>query len=268
MKTSIPLIPEIDYPDSDGKPMAESDPARDYLIYGVEALKYYYRNQEQVYVSGNLLIYYEQGNPKAVVSPDVFVVFGVSNQSRRSYKFWEENNKAPDFVIEITSKSTVSQDQGLKKGLYAFLGVTEYFQYDPSGDYLNPALKGYRLVSENYVPIQPTILPSGELSFSSEVLSLQLQLQSGKLRFYDPIIQETLLTYLEVEQARQTAEQARQAAEQARQAAEQARQTAEQARLDAISRLFSLGLTVEQIAESLSLSVDQVRANLDIDTDN
>jgi Uma2 family endonuclease len=249
MKTSIPIIPEIDYPDSDGKPMAESDPARDYLIYAVEALKYYYKDQPQVYVSGNLFIYYEQGNPKSVISPDVFVVFGVSNQSRRSYKLWEENNKAPDFVIEITSKSTVSQDQGLKKGLYAFLGVTEYFQYDPTQDYLNPALKAYRLVSENYVPIQPTILPSGELSFYSETLNLQLQLQSGKLRFYDPVRQETLLTYLEVEEARQNAEQACQASE--------------QARFNAIPRLFSLGLTVEQIAASLSLSVEQVQEKID-----
>jgi DNA-binding CsgD family transcriptional regulator len=143
----------------------------------------------------------------------------------------------------------VSQDQGLKKGLYAFLGVTEYFQYDPTQDYLNPALKGYRLLSENYVPIQPNILPNGELYFLSEILNLQLQLQSGKLRFYDPVKQETLLTYLEVEEARQ--------------AAEQARQTAEQARFNAITRLLSLGLTVEQIAESLSLSVDQVQAKID-----
>ncbi|MGB3404378.1 MAG: Uma2 family endonuclease [Microcoleaceae cyanobacterium] len=247
MKTSIPIIPEIDYPESDGEPMAESDPTRDYLIYAVEALKYYYKDQPQVYVSGNLCIYYEQGNPKAVISPDVFVILGVSNQSRRSYKLWEENNKAPDFVIEITSKSTVSQDQGLKKGLYAFLGVTEYFQYDPTQDYLKPALKGYRLVGEIYVEIQPTLLPNNELILKSEVLNLELQLQSGELRFYDPVTPEKLLSYLELEQARRTAEQAR---------------------LDAIYRLFSFGLSVEQIAESLSLSVEFVRQQLNIETEN
>lgn len=247
MKTSIPIIPEIDYPDSDGKPMAESDPARDYLIYAVEALKYYYKDQPQVYVSGNLFIYYEEGNPKSVISPDVFVVFGVSNQQRRSYKVWEENNKIPDFVIEITSKSTVSQDQGLKKGLHAFLGVKEYFQYDPTQDYLKPALKGYRLVGENYIPIQPTILPNNELNLYSEVLSLELQLKSDNLRFYDPETKEILLSYLELEQARQNAEQVR---------------------LNAVSRLFSLGLTVEQIAESLSLSTEEVRQQLNLETEN
>jgi len=63
-----------------------------------------------VYVSGNLFIYYEQGNPK-VVAPDVFVVFGVARRDRFSYKLWQESNK-PDFILEITKKSTLSEDQG------------------------------------------------------------------------------------------------------------------------------------------------------------
>ena len=70
------LKTEIVYPDSDGAPMAESDPTRDYLIYGVEALDIYFQNRADVYVSGNLFIYYKQGVPDAVVAPDVFVVFG------------------------------------------------------------------------------------------------------------------------------------------------------------------------------------------------
>ena len=201
MATSIPILPEIDYPERDGTPITESDTTGDDLIDAVEALKFHFRNQEQVYVSGNLLLYYEQGNPKAVVSPDMFVVFGVSNQSRRSYKLWEENNQAPDFVIEITSKSTVSPDQGTKKGFYTFLGVTEYFQYDPTSDALDPPLKDYRWGSETYVPILPTILPSGELSFFSEVLNLNLRLQSGQLRFHAPNIEKSLLNYSEAKQA-------------------------------------------------------------------
>ena len=70
------------YPDSDGKPMTESDATRDYLLYCVEALELYFQSRRSVYVSGNLFIYYEQGNPKAVVSPDVFVIFGVSKRKR------------------------------------------------------------------------------------------------------------------------------------------------------------------------------------------
>jgi len=67
----------------------------------------------------------------------------VNNHDRRSYKTWLEEDKTPDFVLEITSKTTRSKDQGAKKGIYAFWGVREYFQYDPTGDYLNPQLRVY-----------------------------------------------------------------------------------------------------------------------------
>ena len=72
---------EIEYPDTDGLPMAESDFQRQYLSYSVEVLRIYFQNHPDVYVSGNLFIYYEQGNPKAVVAPDVFVVFGVPKRA-------------------------------------------------------------------------------------------------------------------------------------------------------------------------------------------
>ncbi|MGD1952135.1 MAG: hypothetical protein ACFB14_21175 [Leptolyngbyaceae cyanobacterium] len=64
------------YTESDGQPIAESDATRDYLFYSVEALRLYFKSRGSVYVSGNLFIYYEEDNPKAVISPDVFVVFG------------------------------------------------------------------------------------------------------------------------------------------------------------------------------------------------
>ena len=66
---------DVDYPESDGKPVAESDYQRPYIAYGTEILNIFFANQPQVYVSGNLLIYYDEGNPKARVAPDVFVVF-------------------------------------------------------------------------------------------------------------------------------------------------------------------------------------------------
>ncbi|MEI2421567.1 Uma2 family endonuclease, partial [Arthrospira platensis SPKY2] len=102
----------MEYPDCDGLPMAESDAARDYLIYGTESLKLHFQHRSDVYVSGNLFVYYERDNPKAVVAPDVFVVFGVEDKQRLSYKVWEENYTLPSFILEITSKSTRSEDQG------------------------------------------------------------------------------------------------------------------------------------------------------------
>lgn len=232
------LKTEIIYPVSDGAPMAESDPARDYLIYCVEALDIYFQNREDVYVSGNLFIYYKKGVPSAVVAPDVFVVFGVTKKKRLTYKVWNEENKLPNFVLEITSATTQENDEEEKPHKYAQLGIQEYFQYDPIGDYLTPQLKGSRLIDGNYQSIQGNILPDGTSSIYSEVLGLDLRLVGGELRFYDPQTEEKLLSHKETEQARQQAEQARR---------------------NAIPKLLGLGLSLEQVAEALSLSVEDVR---------
>jgi len=212
---------DVTYPDSDGLPMAESDATRDYLIYGVEALDSYFQENANVYVSGNLFIYYEQGNPKAVVAPDVFVVFGVEKKKRPSYKTWEEKGKIPDFVLEITSKSTKSEDRGTKRGLYAYLGVEEYFQYDPTADYLQPSLQGFRLIEGNYLPISEQI-HGDRLWVYSETLGLELWLEAnGEMRFYAPKSGAKLLSPREMEQAKHQAEQAQHQAEQAQHQAEQ-----------------------------------------------
>lgn len=205
-------LPTIDYPSSDGMPMAESDFQRKPLTYAVEALSIHFQARENVYVSGNLFIYYEEGNPKAVVAPDVFVVMGTDKRDRPSYMLWEEP-KAPDFVMEITSRSTRSEDQGAKRGIYAFLGVREYFQYDPTGDYLEPPLKGFRLIGENYEPLSAGSLPDGALSLHSDVLGLDIRLENGALRFYDPTTGQKLLTHGEAEEGRHAAEERAQTAE-------------------------------------------------------
>ncbi|HCF30156.1 MAG TPA: hypothetical protein DEV81_23815 [Cyanobacteria bacterium UBA11049] len=214
MTVAVEYIPvQIEYPDEDGKPMAEGDIQRKYMLYATDVLGIYFQSRLDVYVSGNLFIYYEQGNPESVVAPDVFVVFGVDNKDRRSYKTWEEQDKTPDFVLEITSKTTRTKDQGAKKGIYAFLGVREYFQYDPTGDYLNPQLQGLRLVDGNYFPMAISTLPDGTVSLLSEVLGLELQVKAGEMRFYDAVTKQKLLTHEEEAAARQEAEAARQEAE-------------------------------------------------------
>ena len=78
-----------------------------------------------MYVSGNLFIYYREGDPQAVVAPDVFVVLGADSADRSIYRLWEEP-KGPDFVLEITSRSTRREDQVSKRELYRSLGVREY----------------------------------------------------------------------------------------------------------------------------------------------
>jgi Uma2 family endonuclease len=196
VQTAPPQRATIEYPDTDGKSMAESDFQRKPLMYAVEVLSSHFEDRPDVYVSGNLLLYYEEGNPYASLAPDVFVVIGAEKRDRSSYKLWEEP-KAPDFVLEITSKSTISEDQGSKRGLYAFMGVAEYFQYDPTADYLDPPLQGEKLVGRNYVALPVRRLPDGTLTLYSERLNLELQLRPDGLRFYDPETERFLLSYAE-----------------------------------------------------------------------
>ena len=144
VSTAVTTEKQVFYPESDGKPMAETEVHIDALIYLREALKDYFRESPQVYVAGNMLLYYEEGNPAACVAPDVFVVKGVAKHERRTYKLWEED-QPPTVVFEITSRGTRLEDLGTKRALYAMLGVQEYFLYDPLGEYLRPPLQGFRL---------------------------------------------------------------------------------------------------------------------------
>ena len=106
-------------------------------------------------------------------------------------------------------------------------------QYDPTGDYLTPALQGLRLVAGTYEPLPLTERPEGRLVLYSAVLELELHVEDGQLHFYTAETGQKLLTHREAEQARLQAEQGRLQAEQARLQAEERRLQAEQARLQA-----------------------------------
>jgi Uma2 family endonuclease len=112
----------IVYPESDGEPVGETDDHRELMFALIFALKNLLRTTV-AYVAGNLFLYFEEGNPSAVVAPDVFVVFGIPQRNRRTYKTWEHNNKGPDLVIELTSSKTRYEDLGNKRVIYAELGV-------------------------------------------------------------------------------------------------------------------------------------------------
>ena len=202
----VTVPPEtIDYPDSDGLPTADNESQFWPILYVASALDRYYQNRDDVYVVGNLLLNYQQGDGSKSVSPDLMVVFGASKHVRSSYRVWEEP-KAPDFVLEIASESTYRTyrtDWGEKRDTYADTGVLEYWQYDPVDSYLDPPLLGFRLVECRYVPI-PVVAQEGGLLLRSEVLGLELHLSPGApvreaLHFYDPARGEHLRTYREAE---------------------------------------------------------------------
>ncbi|NJN98142.1 MAG: Uma2 family endonuclease [Anaerolineales bacterium] len=208
---SIPVKPDIHYPESDGQPMGETEFHINAILHLFQSLRHFFQQAETTYVAADMLFYYEEGNPAAFKVPDVFVVKGVSKQSRRVYKLWQERI-APCAVFEITSASTWLEDLGGKRALYERLGVPEYFLFDPLDEYLSPRLQGFRLMNNYYQPM--TLSAAGTL-FSQELGAI-LQPRGELLRIVDPVSQEFVPTLDEaVEQAQAEAERAQAEAERA-----------------------------------------------------
>lgn len=207
-RTQTPVDADIEYPESDGKPMGETDLHRNWMMRLYDMLHYHYRN-EQVYIASDLLLYYEEGDVRKFIVPDIFVVKDSDPGFRRTFRTWDEG-RIPNTVIEVTSKSTRREDELFKPYRYEMIGVRELFLYDPTGDYLTPRLHGYRLQSDGYARIEPD---SADVLESDE-LDLQFSLQSGELILRDRSTGHVLPTEAEAERTARDAERtAREAAE-------------------------------------------------------
>jgi Uma2 family endonuclease len=182
---------EIFYPESDGKPMAETDVHRNQMNYLIETLKLHFESRKDVYISGNIMVYYEEGNPSKVISPDVMVCFGVSSEDRRIYKLWEEK-QFPQVIFEISSRSTWGDDLNKKWILYQNFGVKEYYIFDPEYDYLPEPLIAYRLKKGELRQIK---IKNGRVF--SEELCLDIVDTKIGLRLYNPQTKEFLRTLAE-----------------------------------------------------------------------
>ena len=221
--TNTPLT-DIDYPTSDGRPMAESDLHREVMVAAIDTLQLHYTGQP-VYVSGNILLFYRPGDKLRHVSPDVLVVLGLEPRSRDNYLLWEEG-RAPNVVIEVTSPSTRKEDLKDKLKIYRDeIGVAEYFLFDPRSEYLNPVLQGHRLRPGRYMPIAPV---AGRLP--SQELGLHLEADGSQLRFYDPASERWLPTRLQqTDAALKRSEAGRRQSDAALEQSEAGRQQAEAA---------------------------------------
>jgi Uma2 family endonuclease len=154
-QTPATLEDDAVYPDSDGEPMAETGVHVLAMIALIGALRMYFTQRRDMYIIGNIFLYYEKGRPQSCKSPDVMVVKGVSSTpQRRSFKTWVEGT-APAVIFEITSKGTADEDVENKRELYERLGVNEYFLFDPLHEYLDQQVMGFRLADGKYEPLAP-----------------------------------------------------------------------------------------------------------------
>ena len=214
---------DVEYPE--GNWIAQSIWHGDAVSQATVALKHHFRKRENVLVAMELVVYYERGNDKVCLQPDVQVVFGVQRGNRSSYKVWKEG-KAADFVLEVASPSTADKDARHKAQEYARIGVREYWRLDPTGSMLATPLEGWEANRGSYNPVQPVARGARGRWLRSRVLGLELrsQRQDGAtvLVFRDPRTGEEFDGELgESERRRRAAEERASAEAKLRQSAEE-----------------------------------------------
>ena len=170
------------YPFSDGHFEMEGDFHSHPLHALFDALRLLYHGRNDAYYAFDMGFYFERGNRRAVVVPDVFVVLGASAHSRNSYKLWEEP-KAPDFVMEVISEDSFKKDVEYKPPLYAALGVPEYWTFDSLGRLPSPIVPWRLTDAGTYVPIAQ----SDDGSYRSAVLGLDMHVEENALRLRDAV---------------------------------------------------------------------------------
>ncbi|HEY4573995.1 MAG TPA: Uma2 family endonuclease, partial [Thermoanaerobaculia bacterium] len=259
---AIPSEQKIEYPTSDGQPMAETTLHRKVMCDLIEGLERHFSEVPDIWVGGNLFLCYEKGNPEACLAPDVLLAKGVEKWDRPNYLLWEET--PPSLIMEVTSLKTRWEDQGKKRRLYERIGVEEYMVFDPYGEYLQPRLQGYRLHRKRYQPI----LSAEDETLLSRTTNLLLRPEGLRLRMVDAVTGEQLPLHDEAwvalarasaarraeAAARRSAEAAQRAAEAAQRAAEVAQRTAEAeaaeeaaARRSAEERVRALEAEIERL---------------------
>lgn len=209
---TTPAATAIIYPDSDGMPLPDGEFQSPLYVNAVGTLRVHFRNVSGARVNGDNFIYYVEGNPRRSVAPDCYIALDLSDEAiasiehHNTYLMWEVG-KAPDFILEIGSPSTGSNDLGPKRDLYASIGVLEYWRYDATGgDFYGEPLVGERLVDGEYHRLEMRAEDEDRVWGHSDLLNLDLWWDDGELRFWNPAAEQWLLTQEEEHDGRLAAE--------------------------------------------------------------
>lgn len=228
--------PELVYPESDGKPMADNTKQFRWIVTIKENLEILFASQGDVFIAGDLLWYPVEGNNKLCQAPDVMVVFGRPKADRGFYLQWKENNIAPQVVFEILSPSNTTKEMTNKLLFYQRYGVEEYYIYNPDTLELTGLLRSgddLEIIEQMNGWVSPR-------------LGVRFVLTPETLEIYRPDGQR-FLTPVELDQVR---EKERQRAEQERQQKKAALQQLEQEQQpyqELLARLREKGIDPEKL---------------------
>ena len=175
-----PIPPQILYPDSDGKPMAENTLQYRWIVRLVTNLKQLLK-QQVAFVAGDLLWYPVpvERPPAPSQAPDAMVVLGRPDGDRGSYKQWEEDNIPPQVVFEILSPSNTMSEMAAKQQFYERYGVLEMYFYNPQsqdfwGFHRATAQESFKLITPLHLP------------WTSPLLQIRFELSADGLEVYHP----------------------------------------------------------------------------------
>ncbi len=183
---------EIYYPETVENIMPENDFHFTVIANLVILLRQFLLNNAHSYVFGDLMFYYEEGNPRKFVAPDVMVCFGINKNPRKTYKLWTEK-VVPSVIIEIASESTWDRDLTSKLAIYQRLGVSEYYIFDVEYKCLRRPLMAFRLTDFVYEEVEAVT----NRVFSPS-LNLELVDTGETLRLFNPETNEFLMTMEEM----------------------------------------------------------------------
>ena len=138
------------YPESDGKPMTEGDQQGNAIRLLMAGFRYLYASEPNVHVSGDVMWYPVQGDPRISAAPDVMVIESCArDQNIGRYCAWEHGGQPPRFAIEVLSPSNRAAEMLDKLAFYDRHGVGEYVFIDPFHDQIRAWVRrGGTLISE------------------------------------------------------------------------------------------------------------------------
>jgi Uma2 family endonuclease len=132
--------PEVFYPSSDGKGMAENTIQFRWIQVLSGNLAALFQHAPDVFVGGDLLWYHREGDNTLCQAPDVFAVFGRPKGDRLYYKQWEEGGVPMTVAFEILSPGNNPLEMADKLAFYDEYGVEEYYIFNPD----NNEMQAYR----------------------------------------------------------------------------------------------------------------------------
>ena len=201
------FIPPEPEPPEDG--LAQEEP---HLRLRIILFAHYHACPDVLVSGGKGYYFYDRYDINAKFAPDCAIAFGVNAariRARRAYMVWEAG-KPPDVAIEVASPSTAVRDTGVKREIYAEIGIGEYWRLDPTGgDLYGAALVGEYLVDGEYIRYPAYRDAKGRIASHSNALNMDFYWDGAVFGIHDPVTGEDKRDIPEYDRALESERQAR-----------------------------------------------------------